>query len=64
LEAISVIAWLWAARLDIALHLALDTSGALTLRCAMGLCKHQRHQLLAWFVCAMLISTGTVALVG
>lgn len=50
--------------LDILLHLGLDLTGGVTLKCAMGMCDHKRHQYTAWMIGSLLISLSTVALIG
>lgn len=50
--------------LDVLLHLGLDLSGGLTLRCAMGMCGHKHHQYIVWVIGAIIISISTVALIG
>jgi hypothetical protein len=50
--------------LDILIHLGLDVSGGLSLKCAMGMCEHKRHQNLVWLLGCVLISISTVAMVG
>jgi len=59
-----MIAWLALHWTDVMLHLGLDVSGGLTLRCAMGMCDHPRHQAAVWMVGALVISVSTVALIG
>lgn len=59
-----MMAWLAVHWVDVLLHLALDLSGGLTLKCAMGMCEHPRHQMAVWMLGAILISVSTVALVG
>ena len=49
---------------DVLLHLGLDISGGISLRCAMGICEHKRHQYAAWMLGSLLISTSTVAVIG
>lgn len=59
-----MIAWLAIHWLDVLLHLCLDVSGGVTLRCAMGVCEHKHHQMAVWLLGCILISVSTVALVG
>lgn len=49
---------------DILLHLGLDLTGGLTLRCAMGMCEHRRHQIAVWVTLGIIFSMLTVYLVG
>lgn len=56
--------WIAAHWIDVLLHLGLDLSGGVTLKCAMGMCKHPHHQLAVWIAGAMLVSISTVALIG
>lgn len=57
-------AWIATHWIDVLAHLGLDLSGGITLRCAMGMCSHRRHQMAVWVVGAMLISVSTVWLIG
>ena len=59
-----MIGWVAVHWFDILLHLGLDLSGGITLKCAMGMCDHPRHQYAVWVLGALLISISTVALVG
>lgn len=59
-----MIAWLTIHWLDVLLHLGLDLTGGVTLKCAMGMCEHPRHQMALWIIGAMLISVATVVLIG
>lgn len=59
-----MISWIAIHWMDILLHLGLDLSGGLTLRCAIGMCAHKRHQYLVWMMGAILVSISTVALIG
>lgn len=61
---VPMIAWLATHLLDVILHLGLDVTGGLTLRCAMGMCQHKRHQYIVWGIGCVLISLSTVALIG
>lgn len=56
--------WIMIHWLDVLLHLGLDLSGGFTLKCAMGMCKHERHQNALWLLGCLLISVSTVALIG
>lgn len=56
--------WLTIHWFDVLLHLGLDLTGGLTLKCAMGMCEHKRHQYIAWFVGSLLISLSTVIMIG
>lgn len=56
--------WLVGHWVDVLLHLGLDLTGGLTLRCMVGMCKHKRHQLAAWVALSMIVSVSTVALIG
>lgn len=49
---------------DIMFHLGLDLTGGITLRCAMGMCKHKVHQYMVWGVVAIIVSIATVYFVG
>lgn len=57
-------AWIVTHWIDVLLHLSLDLSGGITLRCAMGMCKHPHHQAFIWFLGAIIVSITTVALIG
>mgnify|MGYP000919509777 CR=1 FL=1 len=57
-------AWVIAHWPDIAFHLGLDLSGGFTLKCAMGMCKHKHHQYIVWVIGALIVSIGTVMIVG
>lgn len=50
--------------LDVLLHLGLDLSGGITLKCAMGMCEHKRHQYTVWVFGAIFLSCLTVWLIG
>jgi hypothetical protein len=39
-------------------------SGGFTLKCAMGMCKHKHHQYIVWVIGALIVSIGTVMIVG
>jgi hypothetical protein len=56
---------------DVGIHLGLESCGAVTLRCALGLCQHVHHehrrkaaQAAIWAAVAIPSSILTVALVG
>jgi hypothetical protein len=49
---------------SVVLHLVLEATGAVALRCALGLCKHTHHRVAAWAVIAIPMSIITVHLVG
>lgn len=57
-------AWLLAHYTDVLLHLALDLTGGITLKCILGMCKHPHHQAAAWVTLSVLISVSTVVLIG
>lgn len=57
-------AWLAIHWLDLMMHLALDITGGLTLRCAIGMCEHKRHQYIVWVIGAIFLSFITVYLIG
>lgn len=59
-----MITWLALHWIDLLVHLSLDVTGGLTLRCVMGLCQHKRHQYMAWALFSILFSISTVMLVG
>lgn len=56
--------WLTIHWADVLMHLGLDLSGGVTLKCAMGMCPHKRHQYTVWLIGAIILSTTTVALIG
>lgn len=56
--------WLEAHWLDVLLHLALDITGGLTLKCVIGMCDHKRHQAIVFIALSTLISLSTVRLIG
>lgn len=56
--------WIVTHWIDVLLHLGLDLSGGVSLKCAMGMCEHPRHQAIVWVIGAMLISISTVWLIG
>ncbi len=49
---------------DVALHVLLEAIGGLILIYALSFCQHRRHQLMVWFILALLFSYITVILVG
>lgn len=57
-------AWMVAHWVEVLLHLGIDATGAVSLRCVMGLCKHKHHQVMAWATFALIFSIATVALIG
>lgn len=57
-------AWVMTHWIDILIHLGLDLTGGVTLRCAMGVCEHKHHQYIVWGIGAMIVSIVTVILVG
>ena len=59
-----MITWLVAHWFEILVHLGLDITGGITLRCTMGLCKHKHHQIMAFMAFSIIISVATVALIG
>lgn len=56
--------WLALHWADVAAHLGLDLSGGLSLKCAVGMCDHKRHQYALWLLGSILISISTVAVIG
>lgn len=56
--------WLITHWIDCLLHLGLDLTGGLTLRCVMGMCEHKHHQYAAWGIMSVIFSISTVALIG
>ena len=57
-------AWLMLHWTDVLFHLGLDLTGGFTLRCAMGVCEHKRHQYTVWAIGAIIVSVVTVMVVG
>lgn len=57
-------AWIALHWVDVLLHLILDVSGGISLRCAMGLCDHTLHRYLVWGIFAIIFSVATVAIIG
>jgi hypothetical protein len=55
---------------DVLIHFAIECMGALTLRCLMGMCRHQHGPLfrvgrvVLWMLFALMTSTALVYLVG
>ena len=49
---------------DVAVHLVLEAIGALGLRCALGMCAHRHHRIMAWVAIAVPMSILTVLAVG
>jgi hypothetical protein len=50
--------------LDVLLHFGLEATGALGLRCVIGLCDHATHRAAVWSVFGLLTSWVTVSAVG
>jgi hypothetical protein len=49
---------------DVLIHFGLEATGALGLRCVVGLCDHAAHRALAWGGFGLLTSWLTVNAVG
>jgi hypothetical protein len=49
---------------DVPIHFGLEATGALGLRCVVGLCDHVAHRALAWTGFGLLTSWVTVSAVG
>jgi hypothetical protein len=58
------VVWIMTHWLDVLLHLGLDLTGGFTLKCAIGMCNHPRHQYAVWITGAILLSISTVWLIG
>lgn len=59
-----MLTWFEVHWLDVLLHLALDITGGLTLRCVIGMCDHKRHQAIVFIALSIMVSLSTVALIG
>jgi hypothetical protein len=49
---------------DVLIHFGLEATGALGLRCVVGLCHHAAHRAMAWTGFGLLTSVVTVNAVG
>jgi hypothetical protein len=59
-----MVSWFLVHWVDVLLHLGLDLSGGLTLKCAIGMCEHKRHQYAVWIFGAIFLSFLTVYAIG
>jgi hypothetical protein len=56
--------WLALHWTDVLFHLGLDLTGGASLKCAVGMCEHRRHQIAAWLSMGLFFSILTVYLIG
>jgi hypothetical protein len=50
--------------IDVLLHFGLEATGALGLRCALGVCRRPAHRVAVWVPFGLLTSWLTVTLLG
>lgn len=59
-----MVAWLAVHWLDVLFHLGIDLTGGFTLKCAIGMCEHRRHQIMTWLSLGVMFSILTVYVIG